>query len=255
MPVADHEVTSAGSIATPAISAAVVAGIPPGTPVTKSTCTRPPNGRPWVSSSRRSACTWPRSNSSNSGTTSRSCACTYRSLMNPHGLRNTSSPKLVVPQVSEHESGSASSTVSRCSSGSCTEPPVDSCTTRSVSARSGVDRGPQPPGVQGRPVLAVADVQVDERGAGRLAAPRRLDELVERGRQLRQVGLGVLGAGRATVIRVPAEAGATGAMAPSWQPTIARRQEDLRRSAAHDDGLRGRDAVDDKIHVGRPPSA
>ncbi len=46
MPVADHDVTSAGSIATPATSAAVVPGMPPGTPVTKSTCTRPPNGRP-----------------------------------------------------------------------------------------------------------------------------------------------------------------------------------------------------------------
>ena len=48
----------------------------------------------------------------------------YSSTMNGHGLRNTSSPKFVVPQVSEHESGSASSTVSRWSSGSWTDPPV-----------------------------------------------------------------------------------------------------------------------------------
>ena len=61
-----------GSSATPASSAAGVPGIPPGTPVTKSTCTLPPNGSPSWSSSRRSAATWPRSNSSNSGTTSRS---------------------------------------------------------------------------------------------------------------------------------------------------------------------------------------
>ena len=56
--------------------------------------------------------------------------------MNPHGFRKTSSPKFVVPHVSEHESGSASSTVSRVSSGSCTEPPVDSWTMRSVSERT-----------------------------------------------------------------------------------------------------------------------
>src|SRR6478672_1288572 len=39
-------------------------------------------------------------------------------------------------------------------------------------------------------------MQVDERGPRRLAAPRRLDELLERRRQLGQVGLRVLGAGR-----------------------------------------------------------
>ena len=39
--------------------------------------------------------------------------------MNGHGFRNTSSPKFTVPQVSEQESGSASRTRSRCSSGSC----------------------------------------------------------------------------------------------------------------------------------------
>ena len=56
--------------------------------------------------------------------------------MNGQGLRKTSSPKLVVPQVSEHESGSASSTVSRWSSGSCTLPPVDSWTISEVCSRS-----------------------------------------------------------------------------------------------------------------------
>src|SRR5215510_13268296 len=55
--------------------------------------------------------------------------------MNGQGLEKTSSPKLTVPIVSEHESGAASSTRSRSSSGSCTEPPVDSCTTSVVSDR------------------------------------------------------------------------------------------------------------------------
>ena len=48
---------------------------------------------------------------------------------------NTSSPKLTVPMVSEQESGAASSTLSRCSYGSCTAPPVDSCTISAVFAR------------------------------------------------------------------------------------------------------------------------
>ena len=44
-------------------------------------------------------------------------------------------------------------------------------------------------------MLVVADVHVDHRGAGGLARDGRLDELLERGRQLRAVGLGGLGAG------------------------------------------------------------
>ena len=56
--------------------------------------------------------------------------------MKPHGFMNTSSPKFTVPIVRLHESGSASSTASRASSGSCTEPPVESCTTRPVFSRS-----------------------------------------------------------------------------------------------------------------------
>src|ERR1700712_470181 len=55
--------------------------------------------------------------------------------MNGYGLEKTSVPKLVVPQVREHESGSASSTWSRCSSGSWTLPPVENCTIRSVCSR------------------------------------------------------------------------------------------------------------------------
>ena len=46
MPVADQDVTSGGSICTPATSAGTVPGIPPGTPVTKSTWTAPPYGNP-----------------------------------------------------------------------------------------------------------------------------------------------------------------------------------------------------------------
>src|SRR6476661_1123476 len=56
--------------------------------------------------------------------------------MKPHGLRKTPSPKFVVPHVSEHESGSASRTVRRFSSGSVMEPPVESWTMRSVASRT-----------------------------------------------------------------------------------------------------------------------
>ena len=45
-------------------------------------------------------------------------------------------------------SGSASSTFSRCSSGSCTEPPVDSCTTRSVCSAQGRDGVGEPAEVE-----------------------------------------------------------------------------------------------------------
>src|SRR5215203_1117569 len=55
--------------------------------------------------------------------------------MKGQGFWNTSSPKFVVPQVSEHESGSASSTRSRSSKGSLTEPPLLSWTTRVVASR------------------------------------------------------------------------------------------------------------------------
>ena len=72
MPVADQEVTSVGRAATPATSAAEVPGMPPGTPITKSTWTLPPAGSPYFPSSRCSAATCPRSKSSNSGTTPRS---------------------------------------------------------------------------------------------------------------------------------------------------------------------------------------
>jgi hypothetical protein len=122
--------------------------------------------------------------------------------MNPHGLRKTSSPKFVVPHVSEHESGSASSTVSRVSSGSCTEPPVESWTTRSVASRTASTARAATP-VQRRGVVGVADVHVDQRRPGRLAAPSGLDELVEGRRQLGHVRLGVSAPVGATVMRVP----------------------------------------------------
>src|SRR3989442_4530534 len=56
--------------------------------------------------------------------------------MNGHGLLNTSSPKLTVPQVSEQASGAASRTASRLAKLSVTAPPVDSWTMRSVPSRS-----------------------------------------------------------------------------------------------------------------------
>ena len=117
--------------------------------------------------------------------------------MNGHGLEKTSSPKLVVPMVRLHESGSASSTLSRWSSGSCTEPPVESWTTRSVASRSAST------GVAGA-ARRRGSAGARRRGCARGSSPRRrprsatrrLDELLERGRQLRAVGLGGLGAGR-----------------------------------------------------------
>src|SRR5579859_1508707 len=56
--------------------------------------------------------------------------------MNVQGLLNTPSPKLTVPQVSDHASGAASSTASRSAKLSVTAPPVESWTIRSVPSRS-----------------------------------------------------------------------------------------------------------------------
>ena len=108
-----------------------VPGMPPGTPMTKSTCTWPPDGSPYLSSSRSSVVSWPRSKISYSGTMPRSCIRVCRSTMNSHRLRNTSSPKLTVPIVQEAISGPASSTASRSASGSVTAPPEESWTIRS----------------------------------------------------------------------------------------------------------------------------
>jgi len=59
-----------------------------------------------------------------------------------------------------------------------------------------VDRLLEEGAVEGRLVLAVAHVDVDERRAGLLAGDRRLDELLGCRRQGRDVGLGGLGARR-----------------------------------------------------------
>src|SRR6266536_4714283 len=56
--------------------------------------------------------------------------------MNGHGLLNTSSPKLTVPQGSEQASGAAYRTASRLAKLSVTAPPVDSWTMRPVPSRS-----------------------------------------------------------------------------------------------------------------------
>src|ERR1700733_10360425 len=56
--------------------------------------------------------------------------------MNGHGLLNTSSPKLTVPQVSEQPSGAASRTASRLAKLSVTAPPVDSWTMRPAASHS-----------------------------------------------------------------------------------------------------------------------
>ena len=134
MPVAD-QVAPAGSAETACTSVAASPGMPPGTPITRSQCTCPPAGSPSSPSSLCSEAMWPKSNSSNSGTTPSACVLAYSSVMNPHGFMKTSSPKLTVPQVSEQASGPASSTASRRSKLSVTAPPVDSWTIRSVASR------------------------------------------------------------------------------------------------------------------------
>ena len=90
------------------------------------------------------------------------------------------------------ESGSASSTLSRCSSGSCTEPPVESCTTQVGGLPQRHDGVAQPRRVERRTMLPVADVDVDHRRSGLLARLCRLDQLLQRRRQLRTVLLGGL---------------------------------------------------------------
>ena len=95
-----------------------------------------------------------------------------------------------------HESGSASSTLRRWSSGSCTLPPVESWTTRSLDSRTAATHS-----------LSSARSSVGRCSASRtwrwiIAAPaasqasRGLRDLLGRGGQLRAVRLGRLGAGR-----------------------------------------------------------
>jgi hypothetical protein len=59
----------------------------------------------------------------------------------------------------------------------------------------GVDGGGEPAEVERGAVVVVADVHVDHRRAGGLALTRGRHQLLERGRQLRAVGLGGLGPG------------------------------------------------------------
>src|SRR5215218_2341390 len=134
-PVAAN-VAPGGSIGRHEVSACAVPGMPPGTPITRSTCTWPPCGGPYLSSSRASVASWPRSNTSYSGTIPRCCICVCSSTIRSQGLEKTSRPKFTVPSVSDAASGSASRTASRWSNGSVTAPPVDSWTTRSVDPRT-----------------------------------------------------------------------------------------------------------------------
>ena len=73
---------------------------------------------------------------------------------------------------------------------------MESWTTRSVLSRSAATVSVEPRLVERRPVLVVADVHVDHRRAGGLAPLGGRDQLVQRRRQLRAVGLGGLGARR-----------------------------------------------------------
>ncbi|OLE27304.1 MAG: hypothetical protein AUG44_10525 [Actinobacteria bacterium 13_1_20CM_3_71_11] len=135
MPVAEN-VAPSGRSRRHATSASGVPGMPPGTPMTRSTCTWPPAGGPCLSRSRRSVVSWPRSKISYSGTMPRSRIRVCSSTMNSQRLRKTSSPKLTVPMVQDAMSGSASRTRNRSASGSVTAPPVESWTIRSVCSRS-----------------------------------------------------------------------------------------------------------------------
>ena len=104
--------------------------------MTRSTCTWPPCGGPYLSSSRARVASWPRSKTSYSGTMPRCCIWVCSSTIRSHGLLKTSRPKFTVPSVSDAASGSASRTASRASNGSVTAPPLDSWTTRSVVSRT-----------------------------------------------------------------------------------------------------------------------
>src|SRR3954451_21042985 len=135
MPVA-AKVAPSGRNGRQAVSACAVPGMPPGTPITRSTWTWPPCGGPYLSSSRARVASWPRSKTSYSGTMPRCCICVCSSTMRSHGLEKTSRPKFTVPSVSDAASGSASRTASRASNGSVTAPPLDSWTTRSLDSRT-----------------------------------------------------------------------------------------------------------------------
>src|SRR4051794_21837748 len=150
-----------------AVSACAVPGIPPGTPMTRSTWTWPPYGGPYLSSSRRRVASWPRSKTSYSGTIPRCCIWVCSSTIRSHGLLNTSLPKFTVPSVSEAASGSASRTARRASNGSVTAPPLDSWTTRSVFSRTAATTS------RTRPRSSVGLVSVSRTCRWTTAAPTR----------------------------------------------------------------------------------
>ena len=153
-------------------------------------------GRPCLSSSRCSEVSWPRSKISYSGTMPRSCIRVCSSTMNSQRFRKTSSPKLTVPIVQEAMSGPASSTASRSASGS-----VHRAAAGQLDDQVGADSRSAATVSRSRPRssvglgLVVADVDVDHARAERLALLGGGDQLVERHRQRRHVGLGRLGAG------------------------------------------------------------
>jgi hypothetical protein len=90
-------------------------------------------------------------------------------------LTNTSSPKLMVPQLSVAISGLARERPGALVEATCpTAPPVEVCTMTSVFAPDGVDGGLEELArLRGRARLGVAHVQVHDARAG-LAAARRL---------------------------------------------------------------------------------
>src|SRR5580765_8948148 len=171
--------------------------------------------------------------------------------MKPHGLRNTSSPKFVVPQVRLHEPGSASSTVSLAASGSWTEPPVESWTTRSVASRSAWTAAERyPPSSVGR----CSASRMCRWMSDAPAASQATAVATSSSRVVGSCGTSCLASSApvgATVMRVPDDV----VMRTSWHlPYAGHDRRSCGRSGLDDDSLRGGDAFNDKIHIGRSVS-
>ena len=175
MPVADHDVTSAGSIATPAISAAVVRRHRAGHPGHE-VDVHPPAERQPVGVEQPAQ-------GVHVAEVEQLELRHHLALLRLH-VEVAHEP----PGVEEHvvaEVGRAAGERARVGLGvEHGEPLLERVVHRAAGRQlhhevglgaQRVDRGPQPPGIQGRPVLVVADVQVDERGARppRSAAPSR----------------------------------------------------------------------------------
>jgi hypothetical protein len=219
MPVADQLVTSGGNMATPASSAWGVAGILPGTPRTKST---------WTLPTERQAARVDESAQRVQVTQLEDLELRHDLALLGQAIEvDHETPRVEEDVVAEVRRAARE----RAGVGVGVEHPQPGVE-RVVDAAAGrelhheIGRLPdrlhgiaQVCRVKRRPMLGVADVDVDEARAGRLAAPRRLDELVERRRQLRDLGLVGLGAGRGDGDE---GAGGRGGHAPDIMPSEGR---------------------------------